>query len=191
MLKPKKGKLQVIPEGNGSMADLSRRLNLSRGRVSQLLSEGVFGDTFHKMKNGKYVVDLEEAERLFYEYTDPQKRKQTKSPFEETEKEITKETPTIEDIESLSFLDARALKERYSAQIKKLEYEEKIGKLLLEEEVRQGAFEMYRKTRDALINIIDRVSAKLAAEKKESAVRTILEKEIRSALTHIKEHSDA
>jgi hypothetical protein len=83
------------------------------------------------------------------------------------------------------------LKERYCAQIKKLEFEEKVGKLLQEEDVKRGAFEMYRKTRDTLINLIDRISAQLAAEKKEGAVRVILETEIRSALSHIRGDFDA
>jgi hypothetical protein len=59
--------------------------------------------------------------------------------------------------------------------------------LLRDEEVKQGAFEMYRKTRDSLINIVDRISAQLAAEKKEANIRTILENEIRNALTHIRD----
>ena len=49
---------------------------------------------------------------------------------------------------------------------------------------------MYRKTRDSLINIIDRISAQLAAEKKEANIRIILENEIRNALTHIRDSSD-
>jgi hypothetical protein len=58
--------------------------------------------------------------------------------------------------------------------------------LLRDEDVQKGAFEMYRKTRDSLINIVDRISAQLAAEKKEVNIRIILETEIRNALTHIR-----
>jgi hypothetical protein len=49
---------------------------------------------------------------------------------------------------------------------------------------------MYRKTRDSLLNIIDRISAQIAAEKKEVNIRIILENEIRNALAHIRESSD-
>ena len=79
----------------------------------------------------------------------------------------------------MSFSAARTLKEQYNAEMKKLDFEERSGKFLRDEDVQKGAFEMYRKTRDSLLNIIDRISAQLAAEKKEANVRIILENEMR------------
>ena len=96
------------------------------------------------------------------------------------------ETAKTIELAGMSFSAARTLKEQYNAEMKKLDYEERSGKLLRDEDVRKGAFEMYRKTRDSLLNIIDRISAQLAAEKKEANVRIILENEIRNALTHIR-----
>lgn len=161
--------------------------------------EGVFGETFHRLNNGRFIVDLDAAVQKFKDHADPSKRTITTQLARQNVLSPPAERPagtplppdTIPENEDMSFVTARALKERYCAQIKKLEFEEKVGKLLQEEDVKRGAFEMYRKTRDTLINLIDRISAQLAAEKNESVVRVILETEIRSALSHIRGDFDA
>jgi len=199
MAKQRKTKLQAIPEGYGSATELARRIGVTRGRVSQLQKEGVFGETFHRLNNGRFIVDLDAAVQKFKDHADPSKRTITSQIARQNLPESTSDKPaapsppsdSISEIKDMSFVTARALKERYCAQIKKLEFEEKVGKLLQEEDVKRGAFEMYRKTRDTLINLIDRISAQLAAEKKDAVVRVILETEIRSALSHIRGDFDA
>jgi hypothetical protein len=199
MAKQRKLKLQAIPEGYGSATELAKRIGVTRGRVSQLQKEGVFGETFHRLNNGRFIVDLDAAVQKFKDHADPSKRTISTQMARQNVLAPPAERPagtplppdTIPENEDMSFVTARALKERYCAQIKKLEFEEKVGKLLQEEDVKRGAFEMYRKTRDTLINLIDRISAQLAAEKNESVVRVILETEIRSALSHIRGDFDA
>jgi hypothetical protein len=197
MAKKNKAKLQAIPEGYGSATELAKRLGITRGRISQLQKEGVFGEAFHRLKNGRFIVDLDAAVQKFKDHADPSKRTITAQLARQNEQSPPAEKPAasppdiIPEIKDMSFITARALKERYCAQIKKLEFEEKVGKLLQEEDVKRGAFEMYRKTRDTLINLIDRISALLAAEKKEAVVRVFLETEIRNALSHIRGDFDA
>ena len=187
-------KLVSLPEGYGSLTDLAKRLGVTKGRVSQLHKKGAFGDTFTKINQRHYLIDIDTAVENVKKYSDPMargfKNKISRlNPTYPPPGQRTKKTKTIE-LAGMSFSSARTLKERYNAEMKKLDYEERAGKLLRDEDVKKGAFEMYRKTRDSLLNIIDRISAQLAAEKKEAKVRIILENEIRNALAHIRGEYD-
>ena len=204
----KKTNLQSIPDNYGNVTDLANRLGITKGRVSQLHKKGAFGDTFTKLNNRRYIIDIEAAVENVKKYSDPEargiKNKISRLNLPDTPPEQSvddrrqmtddggQKTETAKTIElaGMSFSAARTLKEQYNAEMKKLDYEERAGKLLRDEDVQKGAFEMYRKTRDSLINIIDRISAQLAAEKKEANIRIILENEIRNALTHIRNESD-
>ena len=194
----KKTNLQSIPDNYGNITDLAKRLGITKGRVSQLHQKGAFGDTFTKLNNRRYIIDIEAAVENVKKYSDPEARGHKNkiarlnlpdTPPEQRTDDRGQSTETAKTIElaGMSFSAARTLKEQYNAEMKKLDYEERSGKLLRDEDVKKGAFEMYRKTRDSLINIIDRISAQLAAEKKEANIRIILENEIRNALTHIRE----
>ena len=193
----KKTNLQSIPDNYGNVTDLANRLGVTKGRVSQLHKKGAFGDTFTRLNNRRYIIDIEAAVENVKKYSDPVARGHKNkiarlnlldAPPEKMTEDGGQKTETAKTIElaGMSFSAARTLKEQYNAEMKKLDYEERAGKLLRDEDVRKGAFEMYRKTRDSLLNIIDRISAQLAAEKKEANIRIILENEIRNALTHIR-----
>jgi hypothetical protein len=202
-----KSNLKSLPAGYGNVTDLAKRLGITKGRVSQLHQKGAFGDTFTRLNNRRYIIDIEAAVENVKKYSDPvargHKNKIARLCLPAQDEQRTddrrqraddggQKTETAKTIElaGMSFSAARTLKEQYNAEMKKLDYEERAGKLLRDEDVRKGAFEMYRKTRDSLINIIDRISAQLAAEKKEANIRIILENEIRNALTHIRDGSD-
>jgi hypothetical protein len=180
-------KTPKIPDGYGNLSDLARRLGVSRGRIVQLSKQGVLGETAHPLKNGRYLVDIEAAVQKLRECTDPVNHghRNKIAGLIDPPPETSPVQKTVE-ISEMTFNSARTLKERYNAEMKKLDYEERARKLLRDEDVQKGAFEMYRKTRDSLINIVDRISAQLAAEKKEVNIRIILETEIRNALTHIR-----
>ncbi len=201
----KKTNLQSIPDNYGNITDLANRLGVTKGRVSQLHKKGAFGDTFTRLNNRRYIIDIVAAVENVKKYSDPvnrgHKNKIARLNLPDTQDEQraddgglkaddggqrAEKAKTIE-LTGMSFSAARTLKEQYNAEMKKLDYEERAGKLLRDEDVRKGAFEMYRKTRDSLLNIIDRISAQLSAEKKEANVRIILENEIRNALTHIRD----
>jgi len=204
-------KLVSLPEGYGSLTDLAKRLGVTKGRVSQLHKKGAFGDTFTKINQRYYLIDIDTAVENVKKYSDPEARgfknkisrlnqraddggqraddrgQRTDDGRLRTDDggQRAEKAKTIE-LAGMSFSAARTLKEQYNAEMKKLDFEERSGKLLRDEDVQKGAFEMYRKTRDSLLNIVDRISAQLAAEKKEANVRIILENEIRNALNHIR-----
>jgi hypothetical protein len=77
---------------------------------------------------------------------------------------------------------ARAVREHYQARLAKLEYEEKVGKLVSKDEVQVAAFNRFRQYRDHLLNIPDRLAAMLAAETDPAKCYEILATEIRKAL---------
>ena len=79
---------------------------------------------------------------------------------------------------------ARAIREYYQASLAKIEYEQKVGKLLPKDEVQAAAFNTYRQFREQLLNIPDRVAAIISAETglDTKKVHEILTAEVRHAL---------
>jgi hypothetical protein len=79
---------------------------------------------------------------------------------------------------------ARAIREYYQASLAKIEYEQKVGKLLPKDEVQAAAFNTFRQFREQLMNIPDRVAAIIAAETgmDTKKVQEILTAEVRHAL---------
>jgi hypothetical protein len=84
-----------------------------------------------------------------------------------------------------NYLVARGVREGFLARLAKIQYEEKLGKLLNRDEVQVERFNTNRIIRDGVLNIPDRVSAQLAAETDEKKVHEILTTEIRIALNGI------
>lgn len=85
----------------------------------------------------------------------------------------------------LSFQEARTLKERYRTAHLKIELDEKTGRLVEAEQVKQAAFNKARLIRDNLLNIPDRIAPILAAERDQGKVAEILTGEIRQALEEL------
>ncbi len=81
-----------------------------------------------------------------------------------------------------SYNQSRAINEAYKARMSKIEYEERIGKLVDAEKIRDEAFKMARTVRDSMLNIPDRVSAEFAGINNAHAIHTRLTEEIKKAL---------
>lgn len=81
-----------------------------------------------------------------------------------------------------SLARSRSVKAVYEAQLKKLEYEEKLGTLISADKVRVDAFQKARTTRDLILNIPNDLSAQLAAETDPKKVHFILTKALTEAL---------
>ena len=62
------------------------------------------------------------------------------------------------------YTKARAVREHYQARLAKIDYEERMAKLVSGDEVQVAAFNKFRQFRDAMLNIPDRLAAMLAAE---------------------------
>ena len=80
------------------------------------------------------------------------------------------------------YTKARAVREHYQARLTKIDYEERIAKLVSKDEVQVAAFNTFRQFRDHMLNIPDRLAAMLAAEADRAKCYEILATEIRRAL---------
>lgn len=77
-----------------------------------------------------------------------------------------------------NLFSARAEKETYLAQIRKLDFLERSGELVDAKLVEDRLFNVSRQIRDALLNIPDRVSSVLAAEADPARCHDIVSREI-------------
>lgn len=100
----------------------------------------------------------------------------------EAEPEPEPEAAAAPEPRTGTFQQARTLREAYMARLAKLEFEEKSGKLVHADAVKNEAFKTARMVRDNLLNIPDRVAGELAAEANQFKVHQRLTLEIRRAL---------
>lgn len=82
----------------------------------------------------------------------------------------------------MSYTKARTAREAYNAQLARLEYEERSGKLVNADEVKAEAFKLARTVRDAMMNIPDRISAELVGQTDARDIHALLSSEIRKAM---------
>jgi hypothetical protein len=85
---------------------------------------------------------------------------------------------------------ARAVREHYQARLAKIDYEERVGKLVSKDEVQVAAFNKFRQFRDHMLNLPDRLAAMLAAESDAAKCYEILAIEIRRALNDFADAND-
>jgi len=185
------------PEGYGTAAELARLVGVNGPRISCLQQQGLFDSAKMVTIDGRTFYNLKLACEIFSQKVDQSQnrsgnRRKLVCAVEDDQSIpvslFASDEEFVKKSVNMNFSEARALKEEFIAKIKKLEFEEKTGILIHEVDVKHGAYEMYRKTRDTLVNVIDRISAQLAAEQSEAVVRSTLEAEIRGALSHIREH---
>lgn len=90
-----------------------------------------------------------------------------------------------DDKEVFIFADHQAKREKYKAELARLEFEEQIGKLIEAEAVDREWFQLARMVRDALLNIPARLAGVVASESDQRKVHDLIEKEIRQVLTEL------
>ena len=85
-------------------------------------------------------------------------------------------------ISSISLSEAQRRKEIYAAELKKIELAEKQGALLRADLVRKAAFDVARKTRDAVLNVSDRIADQLLIMETALEIKKLLDHELKEAL---------
>jgi len=146
-----------------TQAEYARRIGVTHPRINTLVKRGIV-----KLQNGK--INPKQADEAIENYTDPTRRKA------KTDTSVISEN---------SFIKARTIRENYKAALSKLEYEEKIGKLIEVEKVKNVFFRKARIVRDNLLNIPDRIAMRLINKKDPDEIKQILEKEIRQVLEEL------
>lgn len=114
-------------------------------------------------QDGKRLIDPARADEEWAANTQSTKRHvPTKA-----EKAEGKTKPDVQEepgkpLGAPSYAQSRAIREAYAARLEKLEYEEKIGKLISIDTVKVEAFKTARTVRDGVLGIPDRISNELA-----------------------------
>ena len=94
-------------------------------------------------------------------------------------------TPRTDDSFSTPYQKSRMMKTTYDAMLKKLEYEEKAGKLVSRAQVESDVFAASRTARDHLLMIPKRVAPRIIGLKNISDIEYILSQEIKNSLTSL------
>ncbi len=90
-----------------------------------------------------------------------------------------------------TFAQSRAVREAYQARLAKLEYEERIGKLVDAAEVKVRAFKMARSARDALMTLPDRMAPILASSTDVIEVHRLMTEDIERLCRRIADEAAA
>ena len=94
-------------------------------------------------------------------------------------------TPRADDSFSTPYQKSRMMKTTYDAMLKKLEYEERAGKLIPRVQVESDVFAASRTARDHLLMIPKHVAPRIIGLKNISDIEYILSQEITSSLTSL------
>ena len=148
-----------------------------RGVALSAVQKAIEKSRIHKLPDGKIDSDAADGawERNTTQYV-PAVTRSTSARRSEAEEEDGS------GFGATQYTKARAVREHYQARLAKIEYEERVGKLVSRDEIQVAAFNKFRQFRDQLLNIPERVTAMLAAESEPAKVHAILNEEIRRAL---------
>jgi len=166
-----------------SLARYAKHRGVVTAAVHKAIVEGRLSKSV-KRKGQGYQIDVELADQEWAANTD------TGSGYPAHAKNAGTIPPPSaapsSDDEPITYAEARAQHERFKARLAQLELEEREGKLVEAEVVKQQAFRVARMVRDSLLNLPDRVAGELAAETNQFKVHQRLTLEIRRALEDMK-----
>ena len=149
-------------EGLVKKAEYARMKGVSKVRIGRLVDDGVI-----TLVNGK--IDPELADKQIADaMPEGIGAKKKKSSGKKS-----------------SFTEAKTSEKRIQVAMLELNYQEKSGELVKAKDVEVAAFNEARKLRDNMLNIPDRISALVAAEPDENAVRQIIIDEIEKGLQNV------
>ena len=168
-----------------TVAEYARQKGVSHEAVRKAVKVGRLSRSVVFDAKGKPRLDPALADQEWAANTDnSQQRVPAVAPPRQPDPEP--ETQAAPEPRTGTFQQARTLREAYMARLAKLEYEEKSGKLVQADAVKNEAFKTARMVRDNLLNIPDRVAGELAAESNQFKIHQRLTLEIRRALEDLR-----
>lgn len=173
-----------MSDGSVSLTEYARRRSVSHEAVRKAVKVGrlsksvVFGPT----GKARLMPDLADQEWD----TNTDKAQQRIPAVPPPRPEPPPDQDQSNEPRAATFQQARTLREAYMARLAKLEFEEKSGKLVQVEAVKNEAFKVARIVRDNLLNIPDRVAGELANETNQFKIHQRLSHEIRRALEEMR-----
>ena len=172
-----------------SQSAYAKHRNISQPRIAQLIREGRLKGAYIQ-RGGRFYIDPKKADAILDVTTKIENRPLSskkikggsrKQPTSKQKHRVTADA----GVNNVDFQTARVLNEQYKAALKKLEYEERQGKLIPTDQVEKEAFEAGRKIRDQLLSIPDRCATLVAAEVDPFECKQILVKEINHILLNL------
>jgi len=168
----------------------AERVGKSARQINRSIVRGAITRKSLKKRGKRFLINPEKADQDLKENLSYINQKPLKT---DKEKEH-KKTPTNTEIKTktkaagtsgMSLADAQRLQAQYKAALMKLEYEEKSGTLVKQEQVDIDFFNCARRARDAILNIPGRVSAELAIVTDIHVVSQKLTTELTAALEEL------
>lgn len=134
-------------------------------------------------ENGKIDPDL--ADRLWDMNTDPRYSKTTA--LKDRTEAMTRDAEQKGFVlgSGMAIAESKQIESEYKAKLAKLDYETKMGLLVLAADVEKEGFRVARVTRDAMLAIPDRMAAELAGTTDPFVVHKKLMEEIRNAISEV------
>ena len=163
----------------------------SQQYVSKLVRSGVLNDALHPGPGGRKLIDPIKAEKLLEQHFGPQKGPPSapgpgpgkKKPTTTAQQQATIEAAGLNT--TMTMAEAQRQKAIFEAALKKLDLEERQGKLVDVDQVSKDFFEIARRTRDAILSIPDRIAARAAASPDIHVVRELITNELVQALNEL------
>jgi len=177
----------------GNARQYAKHRGVSAVAVSVALKEGRIKAVSHDGRN--YVLDFEQCDRDWVKNRNPANSASQAEAARNPDKQgpVEPPTPPIKDeadkaepeVSEMNFNQARTRRERFQAELARLEFEEKSGMLISAEKVRAQQFTLARNVREALLNIPNRIAPSMVGLSTLHEARMILTKEIHAALTSL------
>lgn len=165
---------------------LARELGVSRQAVHELVKRGILS----KDKDG--LIDVEMAKIALMNRVRPSGKTAAAlqdTPPPDADKNAG-DQPAAEGTEVTSYHVAKTLREAAEAQIARLKLAEMQGDLIRVDAIKTTLATVFATTRDALLQLPDRLAPLMAAETDATAVHTLLHAEIHQALHHLSGAAD-
>ena len=173
-----------------SQTEYAKHRGISQQRVSKMIEVGKISQECIK-RIGKYKkIDRDKADEELKNNLDriynPNRTKPVKTKSKKvTKKEVEETVKAVGMSGGMSMADAQKMQAKLKAALLKLDYEERTGELISASQVKKEVFGMARMTRDAILNIPDRISAELASMTDVHAIYEKLTAELTQALEEL------
>lgn len=144
----------------------AEKVGVTKGRISAAIRSGILKNSVTVTGKGRggnstYEIDLDKG---IEEWNANRNVSHTPDPDNAAAgRELGKELSDKENPKNVNdFVKAKTIREKYNAAMAKIEYEERVGKLVPVEDVKREAFKRARTVRDAILNLPGRIAAEIA-----------------------------
>jgi hypothetical protein len=182
----------TLPDGYVSLRRFAEVRDVNLSAVQKAIESGRVKSV---LREGDRLVGIHQAQAMaeWDANTDPvEAARNGKLPLAEPAAGATEASPTptptpepAQPTSNQAYLDARARREEFEAKSAELSYLKEVGLVISATEARETAFRRYRALRDKLLNIPDRVSTILAAERDPVTIHRLITDELKRVLNEL------